>query len=323
MGQSKTTNTATPTGPGVDYFANVVNPAAENLANSPFDAYTGSFAPGLSDYTTKAGGIYDQIGAAGSRTPEDWNALTQQNMSAYTQNVMDPTMALMNRERQKQLVGEQANIIGSGAFDSSRRGVYEGESSAAYGLGRDKMIADLNRQGYNEAQAATMNQFNAQQGALGASAAGLGGIGSADTNLRLAEMAGQYGEFNRAYEDPFKRFGSLVGGAGAAPVGSVNTETYKPGLFEYMSAAATAAATAAASDPRLKTNVTPRGEVGGIKLYDWDWNDEGKRIADPAQPTFGVMADELQSTHPHLVKRGDDGYLRVNYVGLIAEMEAA
>ena len=77
------------------------------------------------------------------------------------------------------------------------------------------------------------------------------------------------------------------------------------------------------SDPRLKTNIKPRGEVGGFKLYDWDWNDEGKRIADPAQPTFGVMADELQATHPHLVMLGPDGFLRVNYVGLVAEMEAA
>jgi len=111
--------------------------------------------------------MYGQAGAAGSYTPADWNALTQQNMSAYTQNVMDPTLALMDRERQKQMVGEQANIIGSGAFDSSRRGVFEGESSAAYGLGRDKMVADLMRQGYNEAQAATMSQFGAQQGALG------------------------------------------------------------------------------------------------------------------------------------------------------------
>jgi hypothetical protein len=35
------------------------------------------------------------------------------------------------------------------------------------------------------------------------------------------------------------------------------------------------------------------------------------------------LADELQETHPHLVKRGEDGYLRVNYDGLVAELEAA
>jgi hypothetical protein len=28
------------------------------------------------------------------------------------------------------------------------------------------------------------------------------------------------------------------------------------------------------------------------------------------------MADELQETHPHLVHRGADGYLRVDYGGL-------
>jgi hypothetical protein len=70
------------------------------------------------------------------------------------------------------------------------------------------------------------------------------------------------------------------------------------------------------SDPRLKTNVRPIGERNGIKLYSWDWNEEGKGIASPGQPTVGVMANELMETHPHLVVRGSDGYLRVNYGGL-------
>lgn len=236
MGQSKTTNAATPTGPGVEYFASTVNPAATNVAGAEFTPYGGQFAPGLSDYSTQAAGMYGQAGAAGSYTPADWNALTQQNMSAYTQNVMDPTLALMDRERQKQMVGEQANIIGSGAFDSSRRGVYEGESSAAYGLGRDKMMADLMRQGYNEAQAATMSQFGAQQGALAQGAAGLAGIGQMQQGLQAADLAGQYGEFMRQYEDPYKKLGALTGASAAAPTGTTTTETYKPGVWDYMTA---------------------------------------------------------------------------------------
>jgi len=210
-----------------------------------FEGYTGQFAPGLSDYSTQAAGMYGQAGAAGNYTPADWNALTQQNMSAYTQNVMAPTLALMDRERQKQMVGEQANIIGSGAFDSSRRGVFEGESSAAYGLGRDKMIADLNRQGYNEAQAATMNQFGAQQGALAQGAAGLAGIGGMEQGLMSAEMMGQYGDYLRGYEDPFKRLGALTGAASAAPVGTIDTSTYKPGTLDYMKALSEGAANVA------------------------------------------------------------------------------
>jgi len=87
-------------------------------------------------------------------------------------------------------------------------------------------------------------------------------------------------------------------------------------LFDYLQAGANAGATYMASDRRLKTNVTPIGERSGVKLYSWDWTDEGKRIASPDQPTVGVMADELMETHPHLVHRASDGYLRVNYGGL-------
>jgi hypothetical protein len=77
------------------------------------------------------------------------------------------------------------------------------------------------------------------------------------------------------------------------------------------------------SDARLKKNVTAKGKIGNVNFYTWDWNDAGKKIADPAQPTFGVIADELQKTHPHLVSRGNDGYLRVNYAGLASELENA
>jgi hypothetical protein len=32
------------------------------------------------------------------------------------------------------------------------------------------------------------------------------------------------------------------------------------------------------------------------------------------------MAQELQETHPHLVQLGSDGFLRVDYSGLAAEV---
>ena len=309
------------------YLASTVLPFAKQVSQTPFEAYTGPMAPEMSGYTTQAAGMYGQAGAAGNYTPADWNALTQQNMSAYTQNVMDPTLALMNRERQKQMVGEQANIIGSGAFDSSRRGVFEGESSAAYGLGRDKMIADLNRQGYNEAQAATMSQFGAQQGALAQGAAGLAGIGGMETALSAAEIDAMRNEFMREQQDPYQKLAALQGGASAIPGGyGTTTSTKTPGLFDYLTLAASNAegigkAIAGGSDIRLKENVQPLEKVGGVQFYFWDWNDEGKKVAHKDQPTFGVIADELQETHPHLVTRGGDGYLRVNYVGLANELD--
>jgi alpha-tubulin suppressor-like RCC1 family protein len=80
-----------------------------------------------------------------------------------------------------------------------------------------------------------------------------------------------------------------------------------------------AATAAASSDIRLKTNIKLLGKENGHNVYSWDWNEDGKRIADPKQPTVGVMAQELQETHPHLVELGPDGFLRVDYSGLAAE----
>jgi hypothetical protein len=122
----------------------------------------------------------------------------------------------------------------------------------------------------------------------------------------------QYGGFTGA---PQASLGLPMAALGAANMGQQSqTATKQPGLFDYLALAASAAPML--SDPRLKTNVRPIGERNGIKLYSWDWNEEGKRIASPGQPTVGVMADELMETHPHLVVRGSDGYLRVNYGGL-------
>ena len=142
------------------------------------------------------------------------------------------------------------------------------------------------------------------------------GLQQALIDAARGQYAGYTGSPGASLNAPLAALGVAQPGAGGTTTGTSN-----PGLLDYLSTAALAATRL--SDPRLKTNITPRGEVGGFKLYDWDWNDEGKRIADPAQPTFGVMADELQETHPHLVKRGEDGYLRVNYHGLVAELEAA
>lgn len=106
--------------------------------------------------------------------------------------------------------------------------------------------------------------------------------------------------------------------AGVTP--QTTTNSRQPGLFDYLTLAATAYS---GSDKRLKTNVQHKGQFNGVNFYSWDWNDEGKRVANPDQPTFGVMADELQKTHPQHVIRGDDGYLRVKYSDLMRELVAA
>jgi hypothetical protein len=103
-------------------------------------------------------------------------------------------------------------------------------------------LANLNRQGYDAATAQTMAQLGMQQGALGAGAAGMMGVGTADTALDAAALDAAYQEFMREQQDPYQKLAALQGSAAAIPGGyGTTTESYNPGLFDYLSAAATAA----------------------------------------------------------------------------------
>jgi hypothetical protein len=126
----------------------------------------------------------------------------------------------------------------------------------------------------------------------------------------------QYGGFTGA---PGQSLNATLAALGGANMGQqTQTTTQQPGLFNYLALAASSL-----SDIRLKDDIKPAGEVGGVRFYTWNWNETGKRLADPKQPTFGVIADEVAVSHPQHVSRGADGYLRVNYAGLIGELRAA
>lgn len=71
-----------------------------------------------------------------------------------------------------------------------------------------------------------------------------------------------------------------------------------------------------ASDMRLKENIEHLETMDGIRYYTWDWNAEAKRVGLNTGPTFGVMAQEVQKTHPEAVVQGPQGYLLVNYGAL-------
>jgi len=80
--------------------------------------------------------------------------------------------------------------------------------------------------------------------------------------------------------------------------------------------AITAAIISAPSDMRLKENIEHLETVDGIRYYTWDWNSKAVRLGLNNGPTFGVMAQEVQKTHPQAVVQGPQGYLLVNYGAL-------
>jgi hypothetical protein len=255
-----------------------------------------------------------------------------QFQNPYTQQVIQRTEQDIARQREMAMNQLGAQATAAGAFGGSRLGVAEGVLGGEYGRMAGDIAAQQRQAGFDTALRAAQGQQGiglqaaGQLGNLAQTGFGMGmgitqqqmqqGLMQQALNQQLIDAArAQYGGFTGA---PQQSLGLPLAAAGAADMGQqTTTETRKPGLFDFLSLAATTGPKLAAlSDRRLKTNIRPLGERNGIKLYSWDWNEEGKRVADPAQPTVGVMADELMKTHPHLVARGLDGYLRVNYGGL-------
>lgn len=90
----------------------------------------------------------------------------------------------------------------------------------------------------------------------------------------------------------------------------------KPSLFDTLLGGAIqigAAYAGSGSDVRLKENIQPYDTLNGVQFYTWDWNDKAKEIGYDKYPTMGVIAQEVQKTHPDTVIEGPEGYLMVNY----------
>jgi hypothetical protein len=298
------------------------------------------------------------------------------NLSAYTNpyetQVVDQSLADLERSRlmQQNQLGAQASA--AGAFGGSRQGVAEAETNRAFAdqaartasglrqagfqnaqqlagqdIGRQMQVASANQAALNQAR-----QFGAQQGMTAQQLNQMAGLQANQQRLGAASQLGQLGQqaFNtgqtiqqnqmqqglmqqglqQALIDaargqyagytgaPTTGLQTQLGAMGATPVPETTTKTSQPGVADYLSMIFGVGAKL--SDIRLKTNIKPLGKENGVNVYSWDWNEDGKRIADPAQPTVGVMAQELQETHPHLVQLGPDGFLRVDYSGLAAEV---
>jgi len=74
------------------------------------------------------------------------------------------------------------------------------------------------------------------------------------------------------------------------------------------------------SDINLKTDIKKVGSVKDVNFYSWKWNSKAKELGLSGQD-FGVIAQELEKTHPQFVFNGP--FKMVDKQGLYNELEAA
>lgn len=277
---------------------------AESLTNAEFARQAAQTSAGLRQQgfqTALQSGQFDIGQTQAARTLG-----SQQEMQARTFN-QQAAEAAANREQ----AARAGNMQAANAFalqqaqfeqaanQSNFGGQFQAAGVRAGGAGQ---LGGLGQQLFGQGQDITRQQqdFGARQQAM---------------NQALIEAArGQYGGFTGAPQGALQL---PLAAVGASNMGQkTQTDARQPGLFDYLQMGAQTAGSYFASDRRLKTNVQPLGQRNGVNVYSWDWTEEGAKIASPDQPTVGVMADELILTHPHLVHRAADGYLRVNYSGL-------
>ena len=211
-------------------------------------------------------GLTQQAGLAGSA--QDAARFAQQ--AGLTQQAGLSNQGAINQAIESQAAREQqANATN-----------YGGQFNAAnIQAGAANQLGNLSQTGFGFGQ--QIGQQQAQQGLM-------------QQGLQQALIDAARGQYAGAVGAPNASLGLPLTALGAMPNQSTTTQTKTPGLFDYLGLGASLLT----SDTRLKTNITPRGTKGGIKLYSWDWNDEGKRIADPRSTNIWRNGSGASSNPP-------------------------
>ena len=337
--------------------------AGKSLARTPFVPYTGprvaGFNPDQLQQFQATRGLFEtgmqydpltglqglaqqeapQIGQVGSLLGADIGAY----QSPYQQQVIDQSMADIQRQADISRGQSQSRAIGAGAFGGSRSALLESESQRPFIEQMARTSAGLRESGFQQAQRAAESDIARQQqmaqfapefelrarqqqagllGGVGAEQqqrlAGLGQIGQQQQGFQQQALGVPYQEFQRALGYGPQQFGLLASGAGT-PLVSQSQES-KIGAGDVAGFGAEMYALAKLlplmSDERLKENITPIGKSeNGHNLYTWDWNNEAKELGVDS-PTIGVLAQEVMKYMPEAVIQNDDGYYMVNYGAL-------
>ena len=180
----------------------------------PTSTYTGNqFVQGSNALETQAASA-----ASGLNSLLGANAY-QQFQSPYQQEVIDTSLAAMQREQQKGLGALRNQAYTAGAFGGGREAAMMGEYQASSDMARAMQEANLRQQGFQGAQQQANTQLQGQQG-LGQYQTQLGGL---QRQLGQADLSAQAEAAREAQFADYTQLGlvapqlaSVIGGFPAA-----------------------------------------------------------------------------------------------------------
>jgi hypothetical protein len=170
--------------------------------------------------STGLGGYQPYLQAAQAATgPQAY----QQYMSPYQQSVIDTTLQQYDIQAQKGLPTLAAQAIGAGAYGGGREGVQRAEYQTQSDLNRALLQAQLQQQGYGQAQQLAQQQYNQQlglagqtQGLLGSQISGISALGAQQQAQQQAMLSAQQQLAQKQAYQPLEA--AQIYGAGIAPL---------------------------------------------------------------------------------------------------------
>jgi hypothetical protein len=148
--------------------------------------------------------------------------------------------------------------------------------------------------------------------------------------LGLGEMArgaeqGAAADFANMIRYPWmaqqNRLQNLQGLVDTKNAGFRDSETTGDVMGDAGKAVGTVASLFAMSDQNLKQDIVSLGQVGGLPYVSWVWNDNASELGLEGH-SIGFIAQDVQEHYPEFVKEQDNGYLAINYGGLLAHLES-
>ena len=309
----------------------------QGTGSTTWDEETNSFTTDMNPTLTGiqnqgyagVGDLMGQMGESYGRDAAQFGFDTGDTASR-TQDIFSQQSALLQPEFAQQRSQLKNDLFGSGrmglmiAGDASGAGAGGMVNPDAYGLGRaqSQTLANLAVGSREQALGEQQQQYNMEAGMFGvnqaqeqqrsqnllAGSTGMLGFGEAMADREASLMSlGLQGEQSR---------GAASASAAGGMAANMQKPEQKPNILGSLISGAATVGTGMMmmSDINLKENITKIGQyASGLNMYTWTWNSKGKEIADPLQPTVGVMAQEAMLVFPEAVSKGTDGFLRVNY----------
>jgi len=219
---------------------------AKGIAGQPFVPYTGARVAGfnpdqLQTFDSTRGSFQDSMsynprGLLSDMGTQPLNIQSFQN--PYNTQVIDQSLADLDRARQIRLQSDQDRAIGAGAFGGSRSALLEAETNRNFADAAARTSSNLRQSGYNNSLNAAMQDRNfrsgIQSGLLGDQYRNLGllsGIGTQQQGLQQAGMDAGYNEFLRALGYGPQQLGLLQGAVFGMTPGETQSTSNKQGML--------------------------------------------------------------------------------------------